>query len=145
MAALDSGDVLVASVGANGQIEVVVEPGGLALGPPAASLPNSLTNDPVSLTALPGGRALLAFRGQDNFPYFTLYSGGSWSAVAPLFSPNLQIDNPSAVAPGCGADAVMAYVSGGAVYRTELSGDSWSPAVLVGGTGMQYVAVATQP
>ncbi len=118
------------------------------------SSPTAITNcyagDPVALAPLPGGGAILAFRGIDSpstrYLYWTVYSGGSWSAVAPFASPNAAIDASPAVAHGIPGDlAEIAYISSGVAYHARLIGSSWSSPVAVGGSGLSAVAIASAP
>jgi len=101
-----------------------------------------------ALTALPGGKALLAWQGGGPaYAYASAYDpAGGWSAPIAVSSDVLA--SPPSVAPGvCGADAAMAYVkSGGAVSVVTMTGGSWgTPASIGGATGMQGVAVASSP
>jgi hypothetical protein len=108
---------------------------------------NAFTNDPVALAPLPGGKALLVFRGTDQKAYFSTWDGTStWTAPAPVTTA-VVLSTPS-IAPGvCGADAVVAWAeSGGGVrWSTFTAGTFSSPQSLPGTNGAKFVAVATLP
>jgi hypothetical protein len=112
-----------------------------------ASINNCLTHDPVALAPLPSGGAILAFRGEDTNLYWTVYSGGAWSPVAPLATPNVSVAKPPALAHGVGGDvAEIAFVkSDGMAYHARLTGSTWSAPVLVGGASLSGVALASAP
>jgi hypothetical protein len=113
----------------------------------AAAITGATTNDPVGLAPLPGGGAILAFRGQDTNFYWSIYSAGAWSAVAPLSTPNVSIARPPAVTHGISGDvAEAAFIeSDGNAYHVRLTGSSWSAPVLVGGASLGGVAIAAAP
>jgi hypothetical protein len=111
---------------------------------------NAYTNDPVALAPLPGGKALLVFRGTDQKPYFSTWDGATtWTAPAPvLTNANPIVLSTPSVAPGvCGADAVVAWAeSGGGVRWSTFTGGTFSsPQSLAGTSGSTFVAVATLP
>jgi hypothetical protein len=112
-----------------------------------ASINNCLTHDPVGLAPLPSGGAILAFRGEDMKLYWSLYSGGAWSTVAPFATPNVSVATPPAVAHGVGGGvAEMAFVQiDGMAYHARLTGSTWSAPVLVGGASLSGVAIASAP
>jgi hypothetical protein len=111
-----------------------------------AAVTSALTGDRVALAPLPGGGAILAFRGTDTNLYWSVYSSGAWSTVAPFASPNVAVDTSPAVTHGIGGDvAEMAYVSGGVAYHARLSGSTWAAPVLVGGASLDGVAIAAAP
>jgi len=112
--------------------------------------PNAFTNDPLALAPLPGGKALLVFRGTDQKPYFSTWDGAStWTAPAPVVTnANPSVLSAPSIAPGvCGADAIIAWAeSGGGVrWSTFTSGTFSSPQSLAGTSGAKSVAVATLP
>ena len=72
------------------QIMFMTRTGGVWTTP--AAIANCLTNDRVALAPLPSGGAILAFRGTDTNLYWSVYSGGTWSTVAPFASPNVSLD-----------------------------------------------------
>jgi hypothetical protein len=142
MAYVQCGDV-GCSTGAT-QIMFMTRTGGAWSSP--AAIVNCLTNERVALAPLPGGGAILAFRGTDTNLYWSVYSGGAWSPVAPIASPNVSADAPPAVTHGmAGYTAELAYVSGGAAYHARLTGSAWSAPTLVGGSGLNGVAIAAAP
>ena len=112
---------------------------------------NSFTADPVALTALPNGEALLAFRGLDNAIYFSRYTpAGSpvSSPPAPFAVPNVTSPSRPALAAGVGGvDAEMAFINAldGKAYHARLTGTSWSVPVMVGGTQLTTVTIASAP
>ncbi len=113
---------------------------------PAQVDPNSYSNDPVGVTALPNGGALIGFRGLDGKVYWSRYAAGAWSTPAPLASPNPTTPSTPALAAGVGGvDAEMVFVENGAAYHARLSGMAWSAPVLVGGSGIVGVAISSAP
>ncbi len=129
----------------NAQMMVATRTGGAWSSPLA--LAGCLTNDRPALAPLPGGNAILAFRGQDTNLYWSLYSSGAWSAVAALTSPNVGAALPPSVTHGIGGDvAEIAFVEDdGRAYHARLSGSTWSAPVLVGGASLNGVAIAATP
>jgi hypothetical protein len=118
----------------------------------ADDVPDALTNDPVALAPLAGGRAVAAFRGTNAQIYTMVFDPSdtpSWSAPAPLATPNPTTPSSPALAPGVNsADAELVYVDGStqSVMHSRLTGSSWSaPPTLVGGTGLGSVAIASHP
>lgn len=111
---------------------------------------NAYSNDPAVVAPLPGGKALLVFRGSDQKPYWATWDGATtWTAPAPVVTnANPIVLSVPSVAPGvCGADAVVAWAeSGGGVrYAMFTSGAFASPEALAGTSGAKFVAVATLP
>ena len=108
---------------------------------------NALTNDRVALAQLPGGGAILAFRGQDGNLYWSTYTGGAWSAVAAFATPNVSIVGSPSVAHGIAGDtAEIAYVDGTArAYHARLAAGAWSTPALVGGANLVGVAITSTP
>ncbi len=111
---------------------------------------NAYSNDPIALAPLPGGKALLVFRGSDKKAYFSTWDGAStWTAPAPVVAQNAPLitSAPSAAAGVCGADAVVAWAeSGGGVRYATFTGGVFSAPQSVGGTnGAKFVAVGTIP
>jgi hypothetical protein len=112
------------------------------------AIPNAVTTQRVGLAPLPGGGAILAFQGSDGDVDWSLYSGGAWSAVAPLSSPNASTTTPPAVTHGVAGDtAEIAYVGGSeqAAYHSRLIGGKWTTPVLIGGARMDGIAIAATP
>jgi hypothetical protein len=112
---------------------------------------NSFTADPVALAALPGGEAILAFRGLNQGIYFTRYNpvgAPLWSPPQPVAVPNVTSPSRPALAPGVGGvDAELAFVNGvdGMAYHARLTGMTWSAPVAVGGTLLTTIAIASAP
>jgi hypothetical protein len=111
---------------------------------------NAYSNDPVALAPLPGGKALLVYRGSDQAPYWTMWDGVStWTApVAVLGTSNPMITAVPSITPGvCGVDAFVAFVEngGGVTLVPFTAGVFGTPATVSGTTGAKFVAVATFP
>jgi hypothetical protein len=142
---LSAGPQLLATyVDNNSRIMFMTRTGGAWSAP--VYINNCLTNDPVALAPLPNGGSILAFKGQDTKLYWSVYSGGSWSAVAAFSTPNVAVDVSPAVTHGIAGDvAEIAYVSGGFAYHARLVGSAWSSPVLVGGASLNGVANAAAP
>ena len=117
----------------------------------SADLPDTLTNEPVALAPLSGGRAVAAFRGTNAQIYSMIYDPSNapvWSDPLPLASPNPTTATPPALAAGVNsADAELVYVDGTtqSVMHSRLTGSSWSTPALVGGTDLGSVAIASHP
>jgi hypothetical protein len=119
---------------------------------PAAIDVAATTKDGVRIAALPGGRAVVGFRGADGKPYASTYDAARatpWSSPAPLGGvANPAVLSVPAVAPGvCGEDAVAAFVdAAGNVSIAGLRGTAWaSRGPLAGISGATHVSVATRP
>jgi hypothetical protein len=113
-----------------------------------APVPSAFTAARVSLAALPGGGAILAFQGTDNFLYYTLYAAGAWGAVFPFSAPNVPLAGSPAVTHGVGgavAEIAFARSSDNIVYHARYLGASWTVPVVVGGSNMSRVAIASAP
>ena len=111
---------------------------------------NAYSNDPLAVGALPGGKAIIVFRGSDDKPYFTTWDGTStWTAPAAVDATNdPTIASVPSIAPGvCGADAIVAWAeSGGGVSYASFAGGAFGAPEPVGGTsGAKFVAVGTLP
>jgi len=110
---------------------------------------NAFTDDPLALAALPGGKALLVYRGSDKKPYFSVWDGQAWSVpAAALGATNPSIASaPSAAAGVCGADAVVAWAEtgGGVVVVPFSAGAFGSPQSVAGTSGAKFVALGTLP
>ncbi len=108
------------------------------------------TNDPVALTALGGGRALLVYRGSNTQPYFSVYDPKktpAWTVPAPLLPSNPMIASTPSVALGvCGDDAIVAYAKvGGGVELAHFSGGTFAgPDLVMGTTGATQAAISTR-
>jgi hypothetical protein len=108
---------------------------------------NALTNDPPALAALPGGGALLAYRGQDGKVYWSRRPlGGPWTTPAALATPNVATPSTPAIAAGVGgADAEMVFVDGATstARHSRLTGTTWSAPAAIGGTGLTRAAISS--
>ena len=116
----------------------------------ATPIAGCLTNDRVALAPLPGGGAIMAFRGTDTNLYWSVYTAGAWSVVAPFATPNVSVIAPPAVTHGIGGKtAEIAFVKGdGNAYHARLAGGAWSLPVQVGGVAggaLVGVALASSP
>jgi hypothetical protein len=119
---------------------------------PGATAPSSTTYGPVErvgLAALPGGEAILGWRDRTTSQlYYSLYSGGVWSAApAPIVSPNVVVSAAPSLTHGvAGVTAEAAFVeSNGVAYHARLSAGVWAAPVVVGGTGLSHVTICTAP
>jgi hypothetical protein len=106
--------------------------------------------EPVNMVALPGGEAMLAFRGTDNKGYSLRYTPGAtpWGAPTPIGNPNVDIASPPSVAVGAGGFvAELGYVaaSDGSAHHVRHDATGWGAATQVGGTGLSHVAIASGP
>ena len=118
---------------------------------PAMVDPNAYTSSAPTLTAMSGGRALLAWKGGDGEGYASVYTAPAWSSPAKVTAD--QVGGAPSLAPGvCGDDAVAAYLFNASVYVTRLSGvgadagGAWTtPAPLAGVAGVTAAAIATAP
>ncbi len=111
----------------------------------SAAVPDATTSDPVSLVALAGGNAYLAFRGTNGQVYGTTYSksAGTWSAVENLVA--TTVTGTPAVAMGVfDASLELVYVDAetGVARHKRLVNNIWSAAVDIGGTGLNAVSLA---
>jgi hypothetical protein len=121
-----------------------------AWGAPVLLDATAYSNDPLALAALPGGRALLVYRGSDQKPYFSVYDVAKtpvWSVPRALLASNPTVASTPSVAAGvCGDDAEVAYASstGGAEIAHYSGGSFAGPTVVSGTAGSTYVAIATR-
>lgn len=112
---------------------------------------NALSNDPVSLAALPGGGAVLAYRGQNGKTYWSRYTPGNtppWSVPTGITAANFDTPSPPAVAKGTsGVDAEMVFIdaAGGAAMHARLTGNTWSTPATIGGASLTRAAIAAMP
>ena len=112
---------------------------------------DAFTDDALSLAALPGGEALVTYRGTDGKGYFSHYAPASdplWSAPAALVAADPDMASPPVVAPGIGSsDAELAYVDSadGAAYHARFESNLWSLPEKVGGSTLVQVGIATAP
>jgi hypothetical protein len=118
---------------------------------PAPIDPSALSNDPVALAALPGGGAVLVYRGQNGKIYWSRYLTGAippWTPAAGIDATNYATPSTPSVAPGVGgADAEMVFIDAatGAARHARLTGSAWSPPVTIGGTTLAHVSAASNP
>lgn len=117
---------------------------------PALIDAGSFTKDPVALAALPGGEAVLAFRGLDEKLYFSRYTpGGSpvWSLPGPVVANVTSPSRPALAAGVGGFDAEVGFINGAdsKAYHARLTGLTWSAPTVVGGTSLTTVAIASAP
>jgi hypothetical protein len=111
---------------------------------------NAYTNagDAPTLTALSGGRALVAWQGYSGGAYGSVFTAGASSAWSTPFEiTSATTTSAPSLAPGvCGDDAEAAYVSNANVYTTHFAGGIWTaPTALAGGAGATAAAIATSP
>ena len=124
----------------------IARTGGTWASAPTLSNANAYTTEPFQLTALAGGKAIVAWRGADSHGYVSLYDGANWStpnAVAPF-----SIESAPGVAIGnCGSVAIATYArSGGNVEVVRFDGTAWgTPSVVTGASGSSFVAIAVSP
>jgi hypothetical protein len=148
--ALTSGpDLMIAYVRVSDARIVYTTRTGAAWSTPAPIDTNALTNDPVSLAALPGGEAVLAYRGQNGKVYWSRYKPTSvpiWTPPTGVTATNYSTPSTPAVAAGAGgADAEMVFVDGatGAANHARLTGTTWSAPVVIGGSGLTHAAIGS--
>ncbi|APR82037.1 Tetratricopeptide TPR_2 repeat protein [Minicystis rosea] len=116
----------------------------------AAPIGNASTNTTgrVALAALPGGQAIMAFQGTDNYLYYAKYDGIAWTGPTAFATPNVAVATVPVLAPGLGgATAEMAFVkaSDGLPYHARLVGNAWTAPVAVGSQVVSHVAMASWP
>ncbi|MFT3767191.1 MAG: hypothetical protein QM820_16970 [Minicystis sp.] len=118
---------------------------------PAPIDTNALSNDPVSIAALPGGEAVLAYRGQNGKTYWSRYkptATPAWTPPTGISATNFDTPSTPAVAPGIGGvDAEMVFIDGatGAAKHARLTGTTWSSPLTIGGSGLTRAGVASNP
>ncbi|MFO0755193.1 MAG: hypothetical protein U0359_01775 [Byssovorax sp.] len=113
----------------------------------AAPITSATTDNRVSVTSLPNGAALLAFRGQNGLLYSSSYAGGGMWSIPALVAPNMLVTGSPALAHGVGgATAELAFAKvDGIVYHARYMGGAWTAPVAVGGVGMGEVGIASAP
>jgi hypothetical protein len=107
------------------------------------------TAEPMSVARLSTSTVLVAFRGNDQRPYFMIGTLGgvsiTWSAPAALLADTSAVDSAPAVAKGvCGDDAIVVFASGGQVKAMARRGTTWSVPGTVPGVAGSHVSVATR-
>jgi hypothetical protein len=113
-------------------------------------IPNALSDDPPALVPLPGGGALVAFRGTDKKIYWSAWNGSVWTQAAALVSggANPAIKSAPSLGRGLLGDAELVFVEDnalGAISHATFTKGSWGAPVVVGGTGLVGAAVARTP
>jgi hypothetical protein len=112
-------------------------------------IPNALSNDPPALARLPGGSALLAFRGTDGKLYGSSWNGTVWAqAAAVLGASNPTLKSAPSLSRGLLGDAELVYVEDnavGAATHVTFSKGAWGPPALIGGTGLVGAAIERTP
>ena len=98
---------------------------------------------------MPGGKAIVAFRGGDNRLYTTTYdaAGNAWTPVTAVAMNPISTGAP-AVAPGIGAAEVeLVYLDTAtkAPRHVRRVGGVWTPALVVSATSLENVALASRP
>jgi len=114
-------DVVAVFTDNNSNINFTARSGGVYSSP--APIANAIVT--VSATAFAGGSAIalntyqgavkLAFVGSDNNLYYSIYSGGVWSVVAPWATPNISMSGIGAFA--LDAQGNVWYSSGTSLYE----------------------------
>lgn len=142
-------DLMIAFVRNTDARIVYITHGGAGWSAPAVVDTNALTNDPVSLAALPGGGAVLGYRGQNGKIYWSRFTASAtppWSPPTGITATNFDTPAPPAVAPGIsGADAEMVFIdaASGSAKHARLNGTTWSAPTTIGGSGLTRVAAAS--
>ncbi|MFT3775423.1 MAG: hypothetical protein QM820_59510 [Minicystis sp.] len=118
----------------------------------SAALPignaSTSTAERPALAALPGGQAVMAFRGTDNNLYYAKYDGTAWAGPTAFGTPNVAISATPVLARGIGgAMAEIAFVktSDGRAHHARLMGNAWSTPAPVGTQAATHVAIASWP
>jgi hypothetical protein len=120
----------------------------------SAALPidtDAATYESPELAPMPGGRAVMMWRGTNGKAYFNTYDPAAtprWRQHAFLVTSNTAIASPPTIATGvCGDDAIAAYpLAGGPVQVTRLKGNTWAAPESVGTlTNLGFAAIATLP
>ena len=115
----------------------------------AISVPGALMSATVrpAVAPLPGGEAVLAFRGNDGFLYWSRYSGGAWVGATSFATPNLAVAATPSLARGVGgAEAEIAFIQADKkAYHARLVANAWSTPALVGGSNLSHVVIASAP
>lgn len=151
IAALDGGssDALVVYAGTGGTLYSTSRSSG-TWSTPAVVNTNAFTAAAPALLALSGGRAMMAYLGTDQHPYFSLYDPAAtppWTSPAPLGTGSPTLTSPPSVAAGvCGDEAVAVLTETSGVATTRYAGGAWSaPTVIEGTAGMTFATVASRP
>jgi len=113
----------------------------------ATAIPNAAADEIVSLAALPGSGAVLAWRSSDSILHTAVYDPGEvppWSEPTGLSA--ITIVGPPAVASGAlGARAELMFVdSTYIVQSSRLVDGAWTAPAFTGTSG-ERIAIATGP
>ncbi|MCS6901419.1 MAG: hypothetical protein RMJ98_17355, partial [Myxococcales bacterium] len=113
-------------------------------------IPNALSDDPPALVGLPGGGALVAFRGTDGKIYWSTWNGSAWNQAAALIpgGANPKIKSGPSLARGLLGDAELVFIQDdalGAISHATFTKGSWEAPSIVGGTGLVGAAIARTP
>ncbi len=140
-----SPDFLVAFI-QSGSGQVVYSTGSGTTWAPSAPIAGALTGDPVSLAALPGGGAVIAYRGVNSQIYTSMYMPGQlppWSVPAAVGATSSA---PPAVAAGvAGATVELAYVGTNKVLHTRYVNNAWTNAAAVANGTFTHVTITVAP
>jgi hypothetical protein len=145
---LTTGAALAAWVDNSGKVQFskqATAPGGTWAA--ASQISTATSGSPVSLAALPGGKAVVAIRGTtDNFLYTSFYDGTTWGAVTKPIG-DVTIQSPAITHGVGGATAELAYVrqADHVIFHTRFDGTTWSQPQAVGGSNITSVAIASAP
>ena len=115
----------------------------------AANLVGASAPQSPALAALPGGKAVVGFRGLDNRVYTATYdaANNTWTAVTAVAANPISA-RPPALAPGIGvAEVELVYldtVTKAPRHVRRIAG-VWTAPLVVGMTGLDNVALASRP
>jgi hypothetical protein len=117
---------------------------------PAVIDVKAFTNSSPSLAPLSDGRAVMAYLGTNQLPYFSVFDPVAtppWTSPAGIGTSGTPLTSPPSIAPGvCGDDAVAVLAWPTGVAAVRYAGGAWLPATVLPGTaGMTFASVATQP
>jgi hypothetical protein len=142
-------DTLVVYVDPTGVLQFTARAAG-AWSAPVVINTDAFTGASPSLAPLSGGRAVMAYLGTNNLPYFSVYDPATappWTHPAAMAVSSPELASPPAIAAGmCGDDAIATLVEPAGVAAVRYVGGAWTaPTMLEGTAGMTYAAVASQP
>jgi hypothetical protein len=151
IAALSGGasDTLVVYANTTGTLYATSRSAG-AWSSPAVINANAFTNAAPSLVALSAGRALMAYLGTDEHPYFSVYDPSAappWTSPSAIGTGSPILTSPPSIAPGvCGDDAVAVLAEAAGVTTVRYASGAWLPPTALPGTaGMTFASVASRP
>lgn len=145
-------DLLIAYVDTNAKIRFTAHTNANWTAPADVHV-NALTNDPVTLLALPLGEVLMVYRGQDQKMYTSRYTPGAmplWSAPIQLAA-GATTPSPPSLAAGVGgvgghtAELVFIDAASASAKHMSLTGMAWSAVSAVGGNNLSHVAITSVP